>query len=258
MFDYRIYQIFEGRMLFPHFLFTWGRRSEKKYIQSLTKLICELRIQNKVNSPKYLETWYKLRMFPINEHGEYTADYPTRLGNIIQGYEKYSKSRYGIDAIFWWYRIWFMLDKDIRKEIDHISSKADFALFSSLVFYGLFIVNLIASGISHFDNRFFFLVLPSWETFLLIALVSLISGRVFYKLSLSLHRNYGEFFKSIFDVHKKSILEFDKIFSREEKVRIEAIARYLQYHKLKCVKCDELNPGDLENCLKCGTKLKAE
>lgn len=252
--DYKIYQTVEGRILWPKFLFKWGVKKEEKYIQKLTKTIDVLKKNNQVNSPWYLEAWYKLRMFPINKNSEYEAVYPTRLGNVIHGYESYTTSRYGIDVVFWWYRTWLMMDKDTRGEIDRFSAIADFVVYSSLLFYGLFVLNLIGTVYSLFNEKYVVLSLPSYKILLLFALVSLISGIIFYKVSLSTHRFYGEFFKSIFDIHRNKILNFDRTFTKEEKIKISVITRYLQYHKIRCPECNHLNAGDSEKCSMCGEK----
>ena len=41
--------------------------------------------------------------------GEPAAEWPTRLGNAIAAFEQYSDNRYGLDAIFYWPRIWINL-----------------------------------------------------------------------------------------------------------------------------------------------------
>jgi len=255
MLDDKIYQIAEGRILWFNFLKKKGIKSEKKYIKRHVNLINELRKRNEINSHRYLEAWYKLRIFPLDEKSEYKADYPTRLGNIIQGYEKYSKSRFGIDSIFWWYRIWLTLDKEIRGEIDRSLSKADFAVYSSFIFYILFIANLIGYGISYLIGNIFISIYTSRSSFLLIALLPIILSRLFYKLSLPLHRFYGEYFKSMFDLHKDKIINLDRLFKKKEKKKIEEVTRYLQYHKIKCFNCGSLNPGDSDNCTSCGARL---
>lgn len=161
--DDTIYQILEGRILWPSFFSNWKVEREKKYIKKLLYLneklekkdlnLNEKLKKEKLNvegkpkkekleliekrereiarvSQQIEELWYKLRVFPVDGDVEYRAVYPTRLGNIIQGYELYPQSRYGLDAIFYWYRIWLKLDKNIKEEIDNVSAKADFTVYA--------------------------------------------------------------------------------------------------------------------------------
>ena len=253
-----IYRIFEGRMLWPSFLFNWRVKKENKYIEKHLKLNKKIKEEGKIGSHEYRELWYKLRLFPIGKDSEYTAAYPTRLGNIIQGYEQYPGSRYGLDAVFSWYRIWLKLDKDVKGEIDNVLAKADFAVYSSFVFFVSFVFNIIACIIKCLQGKgiIYLLPLPSCQTLLIVALLSLILGYLFYRLSCPLHRFYGEYFKSIFDLNKNSISEISEYFgvNEQERKRTMELTRYLQYHKTKCPNCGKLNSGYLDKCKHCGTE----
>jgi hypothetical protein len=99
------------------------------------------------------------------------------------------------------------------------------------------------------------LPLPSYQALLIISGISLFLGFLFYKLSCPLHRFYGEYFKSIFDLNKNSILGIGECFGENERNRMKQVFRYLQYHKIKCPKCGELSSGYSEKCEKCGVDL---
>jgi ribosomal protein L40E len=257
--DDTIYQIFEGRILWPDFLSKRGYEKEQTFIKDCLDKINKLREENKREDHEYTETWYRLRVFPQNKKSEYYAESPTRLGNIIQGYELYPKSRYGIDAVFYWYRIWLTLDKNVKEEIDNESARADFGVYSSFLFYVSFILHLIFCGIKLCQDlgRFSLFPLPSWQTLLLISGISFLLGFLFYKLSCPLHRFYGEYFKTLFDLNKNSVLEMSEGLDESAVKRIEHVARYLQYYKIKCPdhECGELNPGNAVKCKKCGIDL---
>ena len=66
----------------------------------------------------YDELWSEIRQFPADEHDHYIATRPTKMGNILASYEDYPDSRYGMDSVFYWHRLWLIVDKDTREEID--------------------------------------------------------------------------------------------------------------------------------------------
>lgn len=43
---------------------------------------------------------------------------PTQLGNILRAAEDYAKSNYGMDAVFWWPRMWLILPETVQHEIE--------------------------------------------------------------------------------------------------------------------------------------------
>ncbi|MGB9929096.1 MAG: hypothetical protein ACPK85_11940 [Methanosarcina sp.] len=43
---------------------------------------------------------------------------PTQLGNIIRAAEDYAQSRYGMDTVFWWPRLWLLLPESVKQQID--------------------------------------------------------------------------------------------------------------------------------------------
>ena len=257
--DDTIYQILEGRTLWPAFLFNRGVKKESAFIKRCLDKNEKLKEENKIGSHQYRELWYRLRVFPQDEKSEYYALYPTRLGNIIQGYELYPKSRYGIDAVFYWYRIWLTLDKNVKEEIDNESARADFAVYSSFLFYASFMLYIICCGLKLWQDQgsLTLFPLPSWSILLLLTGVSFLLGLLFYKLSCPLHRFFGEYFKSLFDLNKNSILEIAQYLDESQKKQIKQVIRYLQYHKIKCPNpgCGTLNPGNAEKCETCGIKL---
>jgi hypothetical protein len=242
--DDKIYKIFVGDMLWPGFLKKFKVKRENRYVEKLSKQKKKLEDEGKKKSGQYTDVWCKLNIFPINSNikddKEYDVHRPTRLGNIIYGYESYPSTRYGMDAAFFWYRIWLRLEKNIKDEIDPVKSKADCAVFSSFVFYVSFVIHLIAFVVSYFQARNVIFLVSS-KTFLIIALVSLILGYLSYLCSLSLHEIYGEFFKSIFDLHKDVIYEMGKPFSKEEKDKIRNMVWYLHFRNIYCSKCSEFH-----------------
>jgi hypothetical protein len=53
------------------------------------------------------------------------------IGNIIDEYEAYPLSRYGMDSAFYWPRLWLIIDKDVRNEIDGEWAVVDAAVYTA-------------------------------------------------------------------------------------------------------------------------------
>ena len=131
--DHTIYRLFEGYKFWPEFI--------RKY--------CIKRLNNKIrnrfqtyknikNEAKKKILWEWLMRFPLKEKREETeveAISPTQLGNILSSYESYPKSRYGMNAIFYWPRLWLSLDSETRKEVGRIWAEADCLTYISFIVY---------------------------------------------------------------------------------------------------------------------------
>ena|SRR5712691_240751 len=126
--DDPIYQLIEGRAGWPRWLSQWRQQRWKRIVSRIYKRQAEL----DQNSPERAECWYLLRQFPIDAEGKPTATRPTRIGNAMAAYEDYAYSRYGMDDTFYWPRLWLVLDKDARSEVDIPWAAVDAILYAAL------------------------------------------------------------------------------------------------------------------------------
>src|SRR2546427_946786 len=117
-----IYKIYEGRS-WPQSVFDAARRLQQGRVEALVRAAA--RAKGAQRSLKHRELWYTLRRYPVNEAGEPYASHPTLLGNILAAYEDYPLSRYGMDSVFYWTRIWLQLEREKKDEIDSIWCVAD-------------------------------------------------------------------------------------------------------------------------------------
>jgi hypothetical protein len=74
---------------------------------------------------KALEVGVEYALYPTDDDSAAYVAHPTRLGNIIESFESYPKIKYGLDSVFYWYRLWVVLDKDLREEIDSSQAVVD-------------------------------------------------------------------------------------------------------------------------------------
>jgi len=199
--DQPIYILYEGRSW-------WPAKYRKRAIEKLSKqLSASSDLADKLyaeGDPRNIEYYIRELDFPLDKDGRPYAASPTRLGNIVEAFETYSNSVYGIDAIFYWPRLWIMLDKDLRNTLDESQAVADGALYVSFsLLLGLPIVFAYAVGgwlSFHPGWRLFDLPDlpgPFWTS--LTFIVMLLLSRATYELCLWQQRVYGDLFRSLFD-----------------------------------------------------------
>lgn len=122
--DMPIYMAFEGRRFWPQRLRKWFVRRERMRLDGLLKRAAISKLESiearekelknngdqaavdkakeQIDSDErdFIEAWFDLRNFGVDLSGEYRANFPTRLGNLISAYEGYSGRFYGMDTMF--------------------------------------------------------------------------------------------------------------------------------------------------------------
>jgi hypothetical protein len=258
--DQPIYMAFEGRRYWPAWLRRALRSSEKRRLERLLRAEERAYRQqqggDKVEGERRnLEAWVKIRKFPLNKDGQPSADMPTRLGNLITSYETYPDNRYGADAIFYWYRIWLMLDKDLREELDARQAVADSGLYASAAFtanvvfwsaYAALLPLTARVGRAADFNATLDRHLPTPATVLVIAAAFLVLAWAAYRLSLYPQFQYGETFKSVFDLYERRV-DVGRVVGRvatvthhrptlvgDRRAQLEVAWRYLHNYRVRC------------------------
>jgi len=244
--DQPIYMLYEGRRWWPSKALEFFTAREAARLKFATEKAKELRVKNP-DDGAYLEYEIDKLDFPINEKGEYFALFPTRLGNIITAFETYSDTAWGIDSIFYWPRLWVVLDKDTRALLDETQAIADGALYVSFALT-LSAMTFILYGVGGFLafipklHRFDLPHLPApWWT-LLVALILWFLSRIIYWLALSQQRTYGDLFKSLFDQYREKLgfaadaaqVAFSKGNTQQGVLdsKYGVAARYLRWHRI--------------------------
>jgi hypothetical protein len=222
-----------------------------------------------------VEIWDILRDYPIyinlapqkttfEEHAQQTsksgdryAEWPTLLGNIIAGYEQYPKLRYGMSSVFFWPRLWFVVEKDQKEEIAKTWAVADGLLNLSAV---SFLAGLL--WLSAFLGVEAALLGPRWLPIkdssigLSAAILGWFGlGYALYRVSLPFHRQNGQIFKSLFDLYRDRLRKMTSLVPHEEALWTATWA-YLQNLQIPCPQCGK---GGISvytsKCSKCGSYL---
>jgi hypothetical protein len=226
-----------------------------------------------------IEGYFDLRNFRVDDKGNHSARFPTRLGNLIDAYEHYPERVYGMESVFYWPRLWLRLDKDLKEDIDGRQALADSTVYVSfacffnaavwLVFTLLYVLNALVlrwnGGPLLTSRHTLFEHLPRWWALLLIMSGFLLAGFLVYWTSLRLHAQFGEIFKSVFDVfHDEitvsgivgNIADYANDYSfvaLPEKQRLEVAWRYLQFGLIRCPRSDcgkRIVPAQMRDHLK--------
>jgi hypothetical protein len=211
----------------------------------------------------YDKLWLWLKMFPVDDEGYPVAKCPTLLGNILKSYEDYPSTRYGMDAGFYWPRLWLSLEDDKKKMVDTRWSVADGILYSSFglafsaaIYFLLAIANLGIQSLSFLglvQRTMLGELLPKWTV--LIAVTMVFAAYLTYRLSLPYHRQNGESFMTLFDLYRDNLSSMQDL-GDAEKRKWDTIWAYLQYLRIQC-ECDKSYPANLQECPECATKTEA-
>ena len=245
------YVVFEGRSLWPDRLLNRGIARQQRRVN---KLMAAQQVLKGKNTTKYDETWNDLRAYPTDEikKDPYAAR-PTLLGNILYAYEEYPRKRYGMDAVFYWTRIWMDMDAEKKQQIDNAWSLADgFVSLAAVSFLGglLWIILSLLNLVGLSPAR---MPVNGWTFLSGVGFVLL--GYIFYRSSLPFNRSNGELFKSIFDLYRGKVEAMMKL-KPNEKATWEAAWAYLQYGMLRCTNCGEYNVVAATTCKRCQNPLE--
>jgi hypothetical protein len=266
------YQIYEGRALWPEWLLTRRLECHKTRVDNLlaeaeaeakAKAKAKAKAEAKAkavaeekcihsHSFRYSKLWYQLRAYPFDSSGKPYALHPTLLGNILASYEKYPLTRYGMDSVFYWPRLWVQLERETKEEIDAKWSPADGLVSSSSVAYAGGLIWLLAAVLGARVLKSAHLTLPFQSSTLtaLAGLGFLVLGFCFYYLSLGFHRANGEAFKSLFDLYRERLTAMGVV-GPEEKEYWRTSWAYLQYLEVQCTECKKFVANGVEYCEEC-------
>jgi len=254
--DSPIYMLLEGRRFWPTRLVNFGRRLERARLLSLHRTMrrydsgrrtVTLDAKQRVEADRiYLEAAVKISGFPLDRTTSMPRVYwPTRLGNLIAAYEQYPRLKYGLDAVFYWPRLWVTIDKDLREEIDNQQALADGLVYVLVALILSAVISIIYSVIDFRYEENILAYQLSYKLDLASAIFCIIIGFILYRASLYSHAQFGELFKSIFDQHR-DLLKLDevielvgnitadpKLIARIFLIRNIAAWRFLRWHLVR-------------------------
>ena len=241
--DFRIYTFYEGRFgwlsgLRNYMVHRLNEEIRCKYaeekelfdavehLRQLKPLTIERQRQINALELKLGEIWFYLLQFPLvvaNGNAQHRALSPTRLGNIMLEGELYPERKYGMDIVFYWPRMRFIVPKDVWTEIDTTKALVDFLAYLSFALIVYTPIHIIA---------YLVLGLPLQA---LMGLLLPLAAYLLYRVSWDELRTYYDYVKAVFDSYRKDL--GDKLMIKgkkeieKEKEEWDKRWRYLQYHE---------------------------
>jgi len=113
-----------------------------------------------------------------------------------------------MDSVFYWYRLWLCIDKDIREEVDRTWASTDALLHLAFGMAGLGLIYLasgtVAATLTWLGSPW--LLLGADQARYAIGGVALIAlSYLPYRISVPGHLVNGELYKSLFDLHRSTL-----------------------------------------------------
>jgi hypothetical protein len=123
---------------------------------------------------------------------------PTRLGNVLRAMESYpgDEARWGLDAVFWWPRLYLMLPDATREQVDTARATMDQMV---VVIWLLMLFSLVAAGFGAAG--------VSLSVWLPCTIGSFVMARISYTAAVGAGISFGELVRSCFDLYRKSVLD---------------------------------------------------
>jgi hypothetical protein len=217
--DLYIYQLFEGLRFWPDSLWKWKYERMKEKFHLLDDELRDLKEERKSTEPgstrhrrlslRIKKISASLREFPPDYgRSSYSGKfpkYPTRFGNVLHEYETYPEIRYGIFINFG-NHLSQLLPSETKEELKLKSAIADLCVylsFSSLLY--IFFVPAILFFRKEAWIQVWGHSVPLMS--LVCFLVSILAFKALYELSITHHKSYGRFLKSLFDLYRGDLAE---------------------------------------------------
>jgi len=119
---------------------------------------------------------------------------PTRLGNVLRSAERYSIRAYGMDAAFWWPRLWPLLPEKIQQEFEEVLTLMLALLNLVTLMVYVTIDSAIYLSYCQIENK-------EW-VMLGVLVVGLLVVAVAYQGATAQARSYGQQIRSAVDLHR--------------------------------------------------------
>ncbi|HUI88719.1 MAG TPA: hypothetical protein VLX61_08315 [Anaerolineales bacterium] len=232
-----VLKLFEGYVFFHHFPFmrmaharTAGRLIEQR--ESIKRDIEGLE-QKKSRSREEDLTLSKLKAAYYSISASYDQQYPpsnlevmpTKFGNILKASEAYSGTRYGMDSVQFWPRLWFVIPASYRRSIDEARNELSFLVNMStlcIVFYSMCLLAIFVS-VASFGSLGPMVILENSLRYVLAGFIALALNWFFNRAAIFSVGDFGMMIRSAYDLFRLDLLEQFRLKAPQDSVEEFAI-----------------------------------
>jgi hypothetical protein len=216
-----ILKIFEGYVFPPsfHFMRRGYARKANKLIEQREILRNEIELLARKKKPSREEqltlnalktTYYSLVTTYDQSYPPPNAEImPTKFGNILKASEAYAGTRYGIDSVQFWPRLWHVIPSSYQQTIENARNELSFLVNMSalsVLFYLLCVAAIISSappvGFSDWNG-----FLSNSLRYIFAAVIAFISSQFFNRAALFSVGDFGMMIRSAYDLFRLDLLE---------------------------------------------------
>ncbi|HEY7592190.1 MAG TPA: hypothetical protein VH969_03475 [Actinophytocola sp.] len=132
--------------------------------------------------------------FPVNKDDVR----PTRLGNALRAAEDYpgDDERYGMDAVFFWPRLYLVLPSDTRTIVDDYRSGLDRMVLLASLALAFPPVALVVRAAAD----------ASWLVWVIASAAALVIAAIAYHAAVSAAIAFGDVVRACFDLHRRTLM----------------------------------------------------
>ena len=215
-----ILKLFEGYVFFHRFRFMrqGHARQANKLIQRreiLRNQIQQLAQKKRLSREEKLDldalktTYYSVvTTYDLSYPPPHAGIMPTKFGNILKASEAYAGTRYGIDSVQFWPRLWHVIPTSYQQTIENARNELSFLVNMSAVSVVFFLFCIVAILINTSPNSFVLdEFLANSIRYIFAAILALGSNRFFNKAALFSVGEFGMMIRSAYDLFRLDLLE---------------------------------------------------
>lgn len=135
---------------------------------------------------------------------------PTKFGNILKASEAYSGTRYGIDGVQFWPRLWHVIPNSYRQTIQDTRNELSFLVNMStlsVVFYLLCLLAILSNAPLPGTTPDWSRVFDESIRYMIAGTVAFIANRFFNRAALFSVSDFGVMIRSAYDLFRLDLLE---------------------------------------------------
>jgi hypothetical protein len=213
-----ILKFFEGYVFFHRFPFMrsgYARQAnrlieERENLRNDIQLIVNKKRRSKADQQTLdaLESKYYSLVTNYDQHypPPHAGIMTTKFGNILKASESYAGTRYGIDAVQFWPRLWHVIPTSYQQTIENARNELSFLVNMSTLSVVFFTFCILSILINTPGFRVLDIFLTNSIRYILAGSLAMLSNRFFNRAALLSVVEYGMIVRSAYDLFRLDLL----------------------------------------------------